>query len=91
MTTSDIADTIAGEQKISKAQAKVIVESVFKEIRQAAERGEETSIAGFGKFKVRETAARDGRNPATGQSMKIPASKKLAFSPAKAVKDALNG
>ena len=48
------------------------------------------SIAGFGKFKVAAREARTGRNPATGATIQIAASKKLSFSPAKQVKDALN-
>jgi DNA-binding protein HU-beta len=58
---------------------------------EAARAGAETSIPGFGKFKVKDTPARDGRNPATGGTIKIAASRKLSFAPAKPVKDALNG
>ncbi|AMS45537.1 HU family DNA-binding protein [Aminobacter aminovorans] len=90
-TTSDIADKIAGEQNITKAQAKAIVDSVFKEIATAAASGSETSIPGFGKFKVKDTPAREGRNPSTGATIKIAASKKVTFAPGKALKDALNG
>lgn len=90
-TTSDIADKIAGEQNITKAQAKAIVDSVFKEIATAAATGSETSIPGFGKFKVKDTPAREGRNPSTGATIKIAASKKVTFAPGKALKDALNG
>ena len=90
-TTSDIADKIAGEQNITKAQAKTIVDSVFKEIATAAASGSETSIPGFGKFKVKDTPAREGRNPSTGATIKIAASKKVTFAPGKALKDALNG
>jgi DNA-binding protein HU-beta len=90
-TTSDIADKIAGEQNITKAQAKAIVDSVFKEIATAAASGAETSIPGFGKFKVKDTPAREGRNPSTGATIKIAASKKVTFAPGKALKDALNG
>ena len=86
----DIADKIAGEQNITKAQAKAIVDSVFKEIATAAASGSETSIPGFGKFKVKDTPAREGRNPSTGATIKIAASKKVAFAPGKALKDALN-
>lgn len=89
-TTSDIADKIAGEQNITKAQAKAIVDSVFKEIATAAASGSETSIPGFGKFKVKDTPAREGRNPSTGATIKIAASKKVTFAPGKALKDALN-
>ena len=90
-TTSDIADKIAGEQNITKAQAKAIVDSVFKESATAAASGSETSIPGFGKFKVKDTPAREGRNPSTGATIKIAASKKVTFAPGKALKDALNG
>jgi DNA-binding protein HU-beta len=90
-TTTEIADKIAAEQNLTKTQAKAIVESVFKQIAEDARAGTETSIPGFGKFKVKDTPAREGRNPATGATIKIAASKKLAFSPAKALKDALNG
>lgn len=90
-TANEIADKIAGEQGITKAQAKTIVDSVFKLITDAAVSGAETSIPSFGKFKLKETPAREGRNPSTGATIKIAASKKLTFAPAKAVKDALNG
>lgn len=90
-TTNEIADKIAADQNITKAQAKAIVESVFKQITDAAKAGAETSIPAFGKFKVKATPEREGRNPATGAAMKIAASTKLTFAPAKALKDALNG
>ncbi|MGO4562150.1 HU family DNA-binding protein [Rhizobiales bacterium 3FA27D7] len=88
MTT---ATEIAATQNLTKAQAKAIVDGVFKEIASAASSGAETNIPGFGKFKVKQTAAREGRNPATGGTIKIAASKKLTFAQAKVVKDALNG
>jgi DNA-binding protein HU-beta len=89
-TVSDIAEKIAGEHSLTKAQAKAIVEAVFNEIAAAAASGAETSINGFGKFKVRDVPARDARNPATGATIKVAAAKKLTFAPAKAIKDALN-
>lgn len=90
-TANEIADKIAAEQSLTKAQAKTIVENVFKQVADAAGSGAETSIPGFGKFKVKETPEREGRNPSTGATIKIAASKKLTFTPAKAIKDALNG
>ena len=68
-----------------------VVDAVFTAITDAAAKGTEVSISGFGKFKVKDSPAREGRNPATGAAMTIAASKKLGFSPAKAVKDKLNG
>ena len=90
-TTAEIADKIATEHKLTKAQAKAIVDSVFKTITDAAASGAETNLAGFGKFKIQDKPERDARNPATGAPIKVAASKKLTFTPAKAVKDALNG
>lgn len=89
-TASDIADKIASDHDLTKVQAKAIVDGVFKAISDAAAAGTESSIPGFGKFKVKDSPARDGRNPSTGETIKIAASKKLTFTPAKALKDALN-
>ena len=89
-TTLEIADKIAADHDLTKVQAKNIVETVFKAIIDAAGTDAETSIPGFGKFKVKATPEREGRNPGTGEKMKIAASKKLAFTPAKALKEALN-
>ena len=90
-TTAEIADKIATEQNLTKAQAKTIVDSVFKQIAEAAKTGAETNVAGFGKFKIKDMPEREARNPSTGATIKVAASKKLTFTPAKAVKDALNG
>lgn len=90
-TTNEIADKLASEQNLTKVQAKAIVESIFSQIAEAAKAGMETSIPSFGKFKVKETPEREGRNPATGATIKIAAAKKLTFTPGKALKDALNG
>lgn len=90
-TTNEIADKIASEQGLTKAQAKTIVESVFKQITDAAIASNETSIPSFGKFKIKDTPEREARNPATGATIKVAAAKKLTFQPAKALKDALNG
>lgn len=88
-TINDIAAKIAEDHSLTKAQAKSAVEAVFKAVTDAATGGEETSIPGFGKFKVKETPEREGRNPATGETVTIAAAKKLTFTPAKALKDAL--
>ncbi len=89
-TTNDIAAKIAEEHGLSRAQAKTMVEAVFETVIAAAVSGSETSIPGFGKFKVKDTPERDARNPATGAAIKVAAAKKLVFRPAKALKDALN-
>ncbi|KRB86548.1 integration host factor [Sphingomonas sp. Root710] len=91
MNNSDLADQIAAAHNLSKADAKKLVDAVFAGIANAAAKGEEVSLPGFGKFKVKESAAREGRNPSTGATIQIAASKKLGFTPAKAIKDKLNG
>ena len=90
MNTAELAEHIATGHEMNKSQAKQVVEAVFAAIVQAASKGEEVSLPGFGKFKVAEREARQGRNPATGETIQIAASKKLGFTPAKQVKDAMN-
>jgi DNA-binding protein HU-beta len=91
MNNSDLAEKLAAEAGITKADAKKAVDAVFVAIADAAAAGEEISLNGFGKFKVKDSPAREGRNPSTGETIQIAASKKLTFSPAKAIKDKLNG
>ena len=76
---------------MSKLPARAIVDSVLKSIMSAVAKGEEISLPGFGKFKVKETPEREGRNPTSGEKIKIAASPKLTYSPAKSVKELLNG
>jgi DNA-binding protein HU-beta len=91
MNTSDLVDAVvAADSKLTKAQAKAIVDGLFGAVSAAAARGEEVSIPGFGKFKVQAKPARTGRNPATGGTIQIAASKKVSFTPAKQLKDAVN-
>jgi len=91
MNNSDLADSLAASQGVSKADARSLVDAVFAAIVDAAAKGEEVSLSGFGKFKVKDMPAREGRNPSSGETIQIAASKKLTFSPAKAAKDKLNG
>ncbi|MFK4875325.1 HU family DNA-binding protein [Novosphingobium sp. ZW T3_23] len=91
MNNSDLAEAIAADHDLSKTDARKIVDAVFDAIGNAAAKGEEISLNGFGKFKVKDSPEREGRNPATGEAMTIKASKKLTFTVAKAVKDKLNG
>ncbi len=90
MNTSDLVDKVAADNGLTKAAAKAVVDGVFKAIADAAVAGEEVNLPGFGKFKIQARAAREGRNPSTGATVQIAASKKLAFQPAKAIKDRLN-
>src|SRR3546814_3939964 len=87
MNNNDLADVIAAGHGLTKTDARKVVDAVFAAVADAASQGDEISLNGFGKFKVKESAAREGRNPSTGATIQIAASKKLAFTPAKAVKD----
>jgi DNA-binding protein HU-beta len=91
MNNADLADHIAAAHDLAKADARKYVDGVFAAIVDAASRGDEVSLNGFGKFKIKDSPAREGRNPSTGATIQIAAAKKLTFAPAKAVKDKLNG
>jgi DNA-binding protein HU-beta len=91
LNNNDLAETVAAANGLTKADARKLVDGVLAAVVDAAAKGEEVSLSGFGKFKVKASPAREGRNPSTGATIKIAASKKLTFAPAKAVKDRLNG
>jgi DNA-binding protein HU-beta len=91
MNSAELVDVVAHAGGLTKAQAKQAVDSVFTAIRDAAVKGDEISVAGFGKFKVQDKPARQARNPRTGETIEVAATKKVAFIPAKALKDAVVG
>ncbi|AOF97406.1 HU family DNA-binding protein [Sphingobium sp. RAC03] len=91
MNTTELVDAVATQQGIAKSDAKKILDGLIAAIMESAAKDEEISLNGFGKFKIKDSPARDGRNPATGETISIAASRKLTFTPAKAVKDKLNG
>jgi DNA-binding protein HU-beta len=88
---AELSDSVAASLGVSKAEGKKAADAVFAAIADAAAKGDEVSVNGFGKFKVKASAAREGRNPSTGETIQIKASKKLRFGVAKAIKDRLNG
>jgi len=75
---------------LSKKDAGVALEAALKAVTDALVAGEEVSLLGFGTFKVTERAARSGRNPATGETIQIAASKSVSFKAGKALKDKVN-
>ena len=75
---------------VSKAEAARVVDAVIDSITRALKKGDTVTLVGFGTFQVRERAARSGRNPKTGETIKIDASKNPAFKAGKALKDAVN-
>jgi DNA-binding protein HU-beta len=91
MNHNDLAEAVATANDLTKADARKLVDAVVGAIADAAAKGEEVSLTGLGKFKVKDTPAREGRNPATGATIQIAAARKLTFAAAKAIKDRLNG
>jgi DNA-binding protein HU-beta len=87
--TSELIDHVAREAAMEKGAAKRAVEALLTGIVEAAKTGDAVNLHGFGTFKVKHSPARQGRNPATGATIEIAASRKLGFTPAKPVKDAL--
>lgn len=89
MNTSDLIDSVAGITGSSKADAKKNVDAVISALTTSLTAGNEVSLNGFGKFKVNDRPAREGRNPATGETIQIAASKAVKFSASKTLKDVL--
>lgn len=90
MNKAELIDAIAVEAEISKAAASRAVDAMVSSITRALKGGESVTLVGFGTFTVRERAARSGRNPRTGQTIKIAASATPVFKAGKALKDAVN-
>jgi DNA-binding protein HU-beta len=78
------------DNQVDKNLVAKAVDATFASITEGLLQGESLQIPGFGKFEVRERAARQGRNPATGESIEIKASKNAAFKPSSTLKAALN-
>ncbi|HSH30769.1 MAG TPA: HU family DNA-binding protein [Thiohalobacter sp.] len=90
MNKAELIDAVADTANLSKADATRAVDAVLDSVTGALRKGEQVSLVGFGTFEVRERAARQGRNPQTGATIQIAASKAPAFKAGKALKDAVN-
>ena len=90
MNKSELIDAIAEGADISKAAAGRALDATVDAVTKSLKKNDQVSIIGFGTFSVRERAARTGRNPRTGEEIKIAAAKVPAFKPGKALKDAVN-
>jgi nucleoid DNA-binding protein len=91
LTKADLIDVVAGEAELSKRQAGEVVDLILDEIKAALQKGDRVALTPFGSFVVRSRKAREGRNPKTGEKIKIAARKVPAFVAGKALKDALGG
>lgn len=90
MNKAEFVSAVAEASELSRADAARAVDAVVGTITDALKKGENVTLVGFGTFEVRERAARQGRNPKTGETIKINASKNPSFKAGKALKDAVN-
>lgn len=91
MTKADIIEKVYQKIGFSKKEASELVEMVFSELKDVLCNGEKIKISGFGNFVVREKKERVGRNPQTGDQIKISARRVLTFRPSQVLKAVLNG
>ncbi len=91
MNKSDLVAAVAEDAGISETDAAAVVDGVFDAITGALKSGDNVQLVGFGSFDVSDRAAREGRNPNTGETIQIAASKQPKFKAGKALKDAVNG
>lgn len=90
MNKNDLVAAVADSTGLSKADAAKAVDSVLDSITGTLKKGGEVRLVGFGTFSVAKRAASTGRNPRTGEAIKIPASKQPKFKAGKGLKDAVN-
>ena len=90
MNKTDLINVVASEAGLSKKQAEAAVNATLNAVANALKDGDKVQLIGFGTFEVKDVAAREGRNPKTGETIEIAACKKPSFTAAKALKDAVN-
>ncbi|MEJ2692916.1 MAG: HU family DNA-binding protein [Candidatus Thiodiazotropha sp.] len=90
MNKAELIEAMAESADISKAAAGRALDGMVEAITDAMQKGDSLSLVGFGTFSVKERAAREGRNPQTGETIQIKASKIPSFKAGKALKDAVN-
>lgn len=90
MNKQELIEAVASSADLSKADAARAVDSVVDTITDSLKKGDQVTLVGFGTFSVKERAARTGRNPQTGKTIQIAASKVPGFKAGKALKDAVN-
>lgn len=90
MNKSELAASIAEKANISKKDAEAAVAAFVASVEDALKAGEKVQLVGFGTFEVRERSERQGRNPQTGKTVTIPASKVPAFKAGKSFKDSIS-
>ncbi len=91
MNRNELVEAVASKTELRKSEASKAVDAVFESITNALKSGDEVRLVGFGTFSVASRAASEGRNPRTGEKIKIAASRQAKFKPGKGLRDSLNG
>jgi DNA-binding protein HU-beta len=91
MNKDDLIRSVAEQMQTTKASASQAVGAIFDAITESLKNGDSLTLIGFGSFKVTKRAARNGRNPRTGEPLSIPAATVPSFAPGKVLRDAVNG
>ena len=91
MNKNELVHSIAKEAKVSLEEANKCLGALTKSITESLARNDNVTLIGFGTFQVKDRAAREGRNPKTGETIQIKASKVPSFKAGKGLKDAANG
>jgi DNA-binding protein HU-beta len=86
---SELVQAVADKTMMTKKDVTVVVDAVFEAIQEALSQGVKVQLVGFGNFEIRERAARMGRNPQTGETIEIAASKIPAFKAGKSLRDGI--
>lgn len=90
MNKTQLVDAVAQASNLKKKEAEAAINAMTDAIVAALQNGEKVQIVGFGTFEIKERAARNGRNPKTGEAITVAASKHATFTAGKALKDSLN-
>jgi DNA-binding protein HU-beta len=90
MNKTNLVDVVAAATNITKKDVDAVVSATFEAIASALKDGDKVQLIGFGTFEVKATAEREGRNPKTGETIKIAAAKKPSFSASKVLRDEVN-
>ena len=91
MKKLQLIDAVSAKAQLTKKDAAAAVDAVLDVIAEALASGDDVKVTGFGGFEVKERAAREGRNPKTGEKVAIPASKYVSFSAGSTLKEKVNG
>ena len=90
MKKSEMIETLANQTGLTKADVEKVFNGTFDLFKSELEKGNNVSVAGFGTFKISERSAREGRNPQTGETIQIAASKSVSFKASSALKEIVN-